>query len=74
MLVHARLIRSYMVTEHLPHISQFHYLLSPVALHHGVLHNNRYSSQDEGQEEIGMNVVPSAAQFPGQKKGIQISL
>lgn len=65
--VHTRLIRSYMVTEHLPHISLFHDLSSPVALQHGVLHNNRYSSQDEGQEEIGMNVVPSAAQFPGQK-------
>lgn len=67
-VVHARLIRSYMVTEHLPHIGLFHDLSSPVALQHGVLQYNRYSSQDEGQEEIGMNVVPSAAQFPGQKK------
>lgn len=41
----------------------FHYLSSPVVFQHGVFNNNRYSSQDEGQEEVSMNVVPCAVQF-----------
>lgn len=53
-----------MVTEHLPHISLFRDIPTPVMLQHGVFHNDRDGSQDEGQEEVGMYVVSSAAQFP----------
>lgn len=52
------------MTEQLSHVGLFHDLSSPVAFQHGVLNNHRYSSQDEGQEEVSMNVVPSAVQFP----------
>lgn len=52
------------MAEHLSHVGLFHDLSSPVALQHGVLNNDRYSAQDEGQEEVSMDVVPGAAQFP----------
>lgn len=51
------------MTKQLSHIGVFHYLSSPVVFQHGVFNNNRYSSQDEGQEEVSMNVVPCAVQF-----------
>lgn len=57
-----------MITEHLPHVSLFHDIPTPVTLQHGVFHNDRNSSQDEGQEEVGMYVVSSAAQFPVREK------
>lgn len=52
------------MTEHLSHIGLFDDFSSPVAFQHGVLNNDRYSSQDEGQEEVSMNEVPGAMQFP----------
>lgn len=54
----------YLMTEHLFHVSLLHDLSSPVAFQHGVLNDDRYSSQDERQEEVYMNVVPGAMQLP----------
>lgn len=61
--------RIYLMAEHLSHISLFHDLSSPVSFHHSVFDDDRYSSQDEGHEQISMNIIPSTAQFPvkGQK-------
>lgn len=56
-----------MVAEHLPHVSRFYDVPTPVTLQHGVFHNDRNRSQDEGQEEVGMYVVSSAAQFPSRE-------
>lgn len=61
--------RIYLMAQHLSHIGLLHDLSSPVPFQHSVLDDNRYSSQDEGHEQISMNIIPSTAQFPvkGQK-------
>lgn len=61
-------VSTYMVTQHLPHITLFHNIPTPVTLQHCVFHNDRNSSEDEGQEEVGVYVVSSAPQFPLREK------
>lgn len=55
------------MTEHLTHISRLHDFSSPVMFQHCVFNNDRYSSQDEGQEEVSVNVVSGAMQFPAKE-------
>lgn len=66
-LVSRPINKTYLVTEHLTNISLLHDFSSPVAIQHGVLHDDRYSSQDEWEEKVYMNVVSSTMQFPARR-------
>ncbi len=66
-------LKTYLVTEHLSHVSLPHDLSPPVEFKHGVLDDDRESSQDERQEEVCMNVVSGAMKLPvGRQRSIKI--
>lgn len=64
-------LKTHLVTEHVAHVFLFQDFPPPVAFQHSVLDDDGHSSQDEGQEEIAVNVVSCTMQLPVRHTSIQ---
>ena len=53
-----------LVAEHVMQVGLLHDLTAPVPLQQCVLDDDGDGPQDEGQEEVGVDVVPGAVQLP----------